>query len=59
MYYCGWVRTEVDTLNISNLALTTVPIIANENIKKICMENVLYLLSLLIENINFFYMYCR
>jgi hypothetical protein len=46
---------EIDTLNISNLVLMTVPTIANKNIKKICMENAMYLLSLMIENVNFFY----
>jgi hypothetical protein len=55
---CEWVRMEVDTLNISNLALIIVPTIANENVKKICIENAMYLLSLTIENIDFFYMHC-
>jgi hypothetical protein len=55
---CGWVRTEVDTFNISNLVLITVSIIANKNIKKICMKNAIYLLSLMIENVNFFYIHC-
>jgi hypothetical protein len=49
---------KVDTLNISDLALTTVSIIVNKNVKKICIENAMYLLSLTKENINFFYMYC-
>jgi hypothetical protein len=44
---------KVDTLNISDLVLTTISIITNKNIKKICIENDMYLL---IENINFFYM---
>jgi hypothetical protein len=46
---------KVDTLNVSNLTLMTVSTITNENIKKIYMENAMYLLSLTIENINFFY----
>jgi hypothetical protein len=62
---------KIDTLNISNLVLMTVPIIINKNIKKICMKNAMYLLSLmienikfflytlLIENVNFFYMHCE
>jgi hypothetical protein len=49
---------KVDTLNVSNLELTTIPIITNKNIKKICIENAMYLLLLMIENVNFFYMYC-
>jgi hypothetical protein len=48
---------KVNTLNISNLELIIVPTITNKNIKKICMENVMYLLSLMIENINFFYIH--
>jgi hypothetical protein len=44
---------KVDTLNISDLVLTTVSIIINENVKKICMENVMYLLSLMIENVMY------
>jgi hypothetical protein len=39
---------KVDTFNVSDLALTTVPIITNKNIKKICIENAMYLLSLMI-----------
>jgi hypothetical protein len=45
---------KVDTLNVSNLALMIVSTITNKNIKKICIENAIYLLSLMIENINFF-----
>jgi hypothetical protein len=39
---------KVDTLNVSDLVLMIVPIITNKNIKKICMENAMYLLSLTI-----------
>jgi hypothetical protein len=42
---------KVDTLNVSNLTLMTVPTITNKNIKKICMENAMYLLSFTIENV--------
>jgi hypothetical protein len=56
---CRQVRMKVNTLNVSNLVLMTVPIITNKNIKKICMENAMYLLSLMIENVNFFYMHCQ
>jgi hypothetical protein len=45
---------KVDTLNVSNLVLIIVPTITNKNIKKICMENTMYLLLLMIENVNFF-----
>jgi hypothetical protein len=45
---------KVNTLNVSDLVLMTVPIITNKNVKKICMENAMYLLLLMIENINFF-----
>jgi hypothetical protein len=48
---------KVDTLNISDLVLMIVPTIINKNIKKICMENAMYLLSYMIENVNFFYMH--
>jgi hypothetical protein len=46
---------KVDTLNVSNLVLMIVPTITNKNIKKICMENAMYLLLLMTENVNFFY----
>jgi hypothetical protein len=59
IYNCGWIRIKVDTLNVSDLVLTTVPIITNKNIKKICMENTMYLLSLTIKNVNFFYIHCK
>jgi hypothetical protein len=49
---------KINTLNIGNLVLMTVPTITNKNIKKICMENIMYLLLFMIENINFFYIYC-
>jgi hypothetical protein len=48
---------KIDTLNVSDLVLITVPIITNKNVKKICMENAMYLLSLTIENVNFFYIH--
>jgi hypothetical protein len=48
---------KVDTNIKNNLALTIIPTITNKNIKQICMENIMYLLSLTIENVNFFYMY--
>jgi hypothetical protein len=54
---CRRVKMKVDTLNISNLVLMTVPIITNKNVKKICMKNTMYLLSLMIENVNFFYIH--
>jgi hypothetical protein len=50
---------KIDTLNVSNLMLMTVPTITNKNVKKICMENAIYLLSLIIENVNFFYIHCQ
>jgi hypothetical protein len=46
---------KVDMLNVSDLVLIIIPTITNENIKKICMENAMYLLLLMIENDNFFY----
>jgi hypothetical protein len=55
----SWIRMKVDTLNVSNLILITVPTIVNKNIKKICIENAMYLLSLMIENVNFFYIHCQ
>jgi hypothetical protein len=58
LYICEQIRMKIDTLNVSDLVVMTVSTIVNENIKKICMENAMYLLSLMIENVNFFYMHC-